>query len=53
MERGAAHETVTKVLPAAPTTDSGALGAVRGVIWAEANEAGPKPAELSALTVKV
>jgi hypothetical protein len=55
-ETGAVQLTVTWPLPATPDTEVGELGTVEaesGVTPAEAAEAGPVPAALVAVTVKV
>ena len=50
---GAVHDTVAWALPAVAVTAEGAPGTVIGVTLAEAAEAGPLPAALFAVTVKV
>jgi hypothetical protein len=52
-EAGAVHDTVAWPLPAVANTPVGAPGTVMGVTLFEAAEAGPLPAALVAVTLKV
>jgi hypothetical protein len=52
-EAGAVHEMVAWPLPAVADTPVGAPGTVMGVTLFEAAEAGPLPAALVAVTLKV
>lgn len=53
LDAGADHVTATDPLPAVAMTPVGAPGTVRGVTAPEAADAGPVPALLAAVTVKV